>query len=438
MMRMRFFFWLSASLLFACGCSDPNPLGAGLLSQDQEEVFFSDTLSVKTEHFFQDSLISYLPSSTVKGLPFGTYEDDNFGTNTADFFFQITPGSLTLPVLNDFSVDSVLLTFEIDSVYSYGPFGDELQYELYEMTEMFNTDTNYFSNRTFEYEIPAITTGSFTPDRDSIKDLVLVTSDTLQGKFVSLELPNLFGKKLLDTALIANFDEEFFGLYMKNVTASAASSMVVFEPESGLTGVNVYYTDITENDTSQYLYRYLMSSIDVRVINTNADITGSTLEQAVSSGSDSLLYIQGLDGPDIKLSFPNLEDLGNILVNSAFIDLQVVDLPGNELEDYPPIGQLVLTYQDGDDFTRIDDVLQGIEIFGGTFAEETDISQGIAGSYRLNLSNYFQKIVSGEAPAELYLQVFPKIIDPARSILYGTSDTDRGPKLELTYTRINP
>lgn len=420
-------------------CSDPTPIGASLLDQDQEDVFFTDTLSIAAEHFFQDSVVTYTPSSPISNLPFGTYVDPIFGTNKSEFFFQLTPGSISLPVLNSFEVDSVNLVFEIDSLDTYGEITNDLDFELFEITDAFDPDTTYFSDGSFAPGLIPITSGSFFPDIHTDKILPLTENDTLTGKMINIPLPNLMGKQLLDTMLLSNFDEEFFGLYFKNNSANSNEGMISINPESqiGLTSLNVFYTDINDGDTTNYTYRFLISPVDVRILNLENDISGTPIETAIADGDEELWYIQGLEGPEIKLSFPNLADLGNILINSAFLELTAANLPEDDLTKFTPANQLIVTYIEDGRFFTIDDVGQGASVFGGGFVDDEDITAGIAGTYRLNLSNYFQKIVDGTAPSEIFIEVSPKAYNPARSIIYGLDSVNK-PKLELTYTRINP
>jgi len=438
MFPIRPFFWLMAFTIMLIGCGDPTPIGSDLLSQDQEDVLFTDSLTVDIQHFFPDSIRTYREGVTATNLPFGTFEDPYFGTNTAEFYMQITPNSLSLPTLNDFEVDSVVLALEIDTTRSYGVFQAPIDFEVAEMTQPFDAEAVYFSDQTFSTDPLPVTTGSMTVDPTLTQDLLTSSSDTLSGKMVKINLPNLFGKKLLDTALIANFDEGFFGLHMKNVSTTATEAMAVFRAEpSSITSVNVYYTNIVADDTTQFNYRYLVSPIDVRSANLDYDPTGSQLAQDTMDGNTDFLYVQGLEGPDLRLTFPHISDLGNILVNSALLTFTVADRPGDDLINYPPPSQLILTYFDGEsEFLVVDDIGTNFENFGGTFVDEPSSPDQIAGTYRLNLSNYFQKIVDGTSSDELFLQVFPKNYNPSRTMFFGNGTFQ--PKLELTYTRINP
>lgn len=441
MFPFRLFGWLLASSIMLFACNDPTNLGADLLSQDQEDVVYTDSITLLTEHSFEDSLRVYSSASRINGLVLGTWDDPYFGTNSSEFYIQITPGSQSLPTLNDFEVDSVILAFEIDSVRSYGLLDNPVDFEVYEMTEAFDNDTSYYTNTTFEIEASPLATGSELFDLEESKSLVTSESDTAFTKMIKIELPDLFGKTLLDSSLLVNFDDQFFGLHVKNVSASASQGMGVLLAESAVTSVNVYYTNRSSTDTSNLIYRFLVSPLDVRTVKLDNDITGSSVEQAINSGDDELLYLQGLNGPNIKLTFPHIEELGNIIVNSAFIEFTVADLLGDDLDVYPPPDQLILFVEDDElGFLAVDDIGQGLslfDVFGGDFAVQENIAESIAGIYRLNISDYFQKVVDGERTNELFLQTFPKSYDPSRAILYGNGSAHR-PQLKLTYTRINP
>jgi len=256
------FFKLLASSCLAVfllnACSNPSELGSDLLAQDQEDVIFTDTLQVTTSTTIRDSVISYSPGSTVSSFALGSYADPIFGDYKSDVFMQITPADLNFPVLEGIQIDSVIFTLAIDSANSIGNFGENLQLEVFEMTDSFRTTEPIYSDQTFPTKTVAV--GSYDGQPSFINTLPLygVNGDTiLEANMIKIPIQNDLGRLLIDSTTLQDLDEVFFGFHVKTLNVTPSENLLSIFAENGATGLVVYYTNIIDNDTTSNTYRFL-------------------------------------------------------------------------------------------------------------------------------------------------------------------------------------
>ena len=439
------FFKFLASSCFAVvllnACSNHSELGSDLLAQDQENVIFTDTINVLTETIIRDSVVSYNPGSAVTSFVLGNYSDPIFGNKTTDVYMQITPANLNFPILTGIVIDSVILTLAIDSAGSIGSFDENLQLDIFEMSDSFNTSEVIYSNETFSTN--PIPVGSFDgqPSFINTQPLFGAEGDTiLEDNMIKIRIDNDLGRVLVDSSTLQDLDEVFFGFHIETLNATPSGNLLSIFAENPATGVIVYYTNFTDTDTTSNIYRFLTSGIDVRSMNIESDISGTVVEEYVNGTnlSEERLFVQGFSGPDVRVDLSGIMNLGSILVNDAVVVFTAVNDDGDMSNIFPPIEDLVLSrLSDDDEFTGIDDNLFGQSFFGGEFESVPDPASDVLGTYNLIISDYIQKVVNGDESPILFLRALPKINTTRRTVLYGNGSSDFKPKLELTFTRIN-
>ncbi len=438
----NFFKLLASSCLVVFllnACSNPSELGSDLLAQDQENVIFTDTIDVITSTTIRDSVISHSPGSGVSSFAIGNLSDPIFGNHSSDVFMQITPANLNFPILDGIVIDSVILTLAIDSARSVGTFTDNLQFDVFEMSDSFSTEEPIYSHETFPTKPMAV--GSYDGIPSFIDDIPLYEADgdtILQTLMVKIPIDNDLGRVLIDSTTLQDLDKTFFGFHLK--TVSSQDDFLSIFGENPATGLIVYYTNFTDGDTLINSYRFLTSGIDVRTMNLETDISGTVVEDYINGTnlSQERTYVQGLSGPDVKVDISDILSLGPIIVNEAVIEFTVANDDGTMSGTYLPIEDLVLSRLNDDDvFTGIDDNLFGQAFFGGEYESLSTTDPIVQGHYELIISDYLQKIVDGDQPPVLYLRALPKINTTRRTVLFGNASSLYKPKLELTFTRIN-
>jgi len=432
--------WAVGILLMLGACTKPSTLGSELLEQDQEDVIFSDTFSVRTANTIRDSVVSFNPEGPGTSLTLGYYMDPIFGATKSDMFIQITPGSANIPELEGTVVDSVILSLTLDSINSLGNFDENLQLEVYEMTDSFNQSEYYYSDHQFPTATNVLGTYDGKPSLTEDDSLVISTSESFLGKMIKVRLVNELGARLIDSNVLVDFDENFNGFNIRTTNSTPTESFLSVFAETNGTALTVYYTTTSADDTTAGVYQFLMSPIDGRSNYIERDISGTPLADAINNPveDEERLYVQGLTGPDVAIDLSSVQDLGPVLVNSAILEFTVADDDGDDRAEHPNLNQLVLAILSADDkFLGIDDFAFGSDFFGGDFDADLDIPNAVQGTYRIFLSDFIQKVIDGEEDPNIFLRALPKINSTHRTVLYGSGVNDYAPKLELTFTRIN-
>ncbi|NND09448.1 MAG: DUF4270 family protein, partial [Saprospiraceae bacterium] len=328
----------------------------------------------------------------------------------------------------------------------YGQPNSLVSFEVYELDEDFSRSVNYYSSHdTKVYPNPVGEVNDIVPnfrDTVSVVEPQVIRTDTVSYQpHLRIRIDALGGKLLSlrqeDFASVAIFLEKFKGLSLR--PKSSCEGMVFFDMYTGLTRINLYYT---QRDTARLMQFPVLSNSNV-VFNTyENDLTGSPAESAIqnSTGSDSLLFIQSMQGPDILLELENLDSLSGSTINFAEL---VLNLAVPLLDDtliYPPIEQLIIQ-ELLDDGARVDVLdLQRVggndipTFFGGDF--ELDDESGLAG-YRFTITEHLQSVLAGSSTKKMIISNLYKGAQPSRSILYGKSANALSAKLKVTYSNIN-
>ncbi|NJL73792.1 MAG: DUF4270 domain-containing protein [Saprospiraceae bacterium] len=147
----------------------------------------------------------------------------------------------------------------------------------------------------------------------------------------------------------------------------------------------------------------------VRMVHFEHDYENTLVDNALGEqpNRNDLAFVQGMAGVNTVITFNDLKDLENIVVNKAELELRVAVLDGSRNDIFPPADQLLLfeVKEDGtleliEDFTLAAFSIADIEdAIGGTLILNAVDNQLIR--YSLNLSSHFQRIVKGEASTKL-------------------------------------
>lgn len=452
---MKQFAWLLSVIVLGTilipACTDPTEIGADLLDGDKAEVGFTDTLTLTATTIEGDSILTYFPvnnaAQAFRQYLVGEMIDPIFGKSKAEVYAQLTLSELD-PNFDLLSIDSVVLVLPLDSTNFYGNKNETYSLAVHRITEDMNPLQNYFSNSTFQTESTPIGTHSFTPNFDSVTvfQYGITTTDTLSlPAQVRVPLPITFGEELLglDTTIFQTdsaFLDYFKGIHIK--ANSVTNGMMSFNLTSEFAGIFIYYQTSLNTTSRQYQLRF--SPFYARVPNLENDPTGSFIERYIDNTnlSDSLVFVQGMTGVQTKLEIPFIDDLKNVVINKAELEVSVATLPGDNLGIFTPVPQILLLRPDEDgNLIPIDDILilqnQQESIFrnayGGIPIEGTN---GKPTVYRMNISSHFQGITDGRNPNILYMSVLNQVQRAARTPLYGVKHPEYAIKLKIAFTRL--
>ena len=423
------FFW--SSLLLIAACSKPSELGLSLVEQDPADIMYTDTLSLDMQTVLTDPLISSARTRWICG----SYVDPIFGKSTAGIYanFRLTSSNASFP---DAIFDSLVLSLAYDSVGHYGGNISQLgvqEWQVYRLLEDLDPDESYTSDINF-LTGDLLADFSFTP---KVNEPVSV-DDAARSPQLRIRLADSLGQYLMqpDSAIYSSnsvFKEAFKGVYIRPKTNGQQSAMLRFLSESAYSKLTLYYTDSAGVAQS---YEYLMDDDAESVLNINHDYSNTGILQ--NNSTDSLVYLQGMNGVGVRLAFPHLANLGAIIVNKAELVIQVAEEQDRNFLAPDQLFCLEKTSSDG--YLLIDDVTSSVNrnpsdpfrLFGGLI--QYDDNQAY---FAMNLSEYLQRIVDQETEeAAVYIQT-AAVTDTERMRIGNGQANSLQAKLFLTYTKID-
>ena len=483
---------LVLALLMGASCNKPSEVDLDIFDDQQINVLSSDTFTIKAKTVVAEpSITRAADQNLLGGLLLGNFNDPVFGNVQSDayikflpsrifrdsFLFNRTPDSLT--------VDSVVLSLAYrlpsdpdlyENYYGYGLPNQPYKLEVYKVTELINESEECLSDKSFAIESTPYLVKEFVPDLTDTIGLVYITNaqiDSIGNAPPQLRIPmdNSFAEDLLflldaplldvnsslteseqEEAHLSRIENEILkGFCFKIVEPN--ESIISINPSSPYTAINIFFkTEETYRtaagdiiDTTLLRQLALPPS---RFYHTNFrhDYTGSKVETFINSDElgDSLLFLQSMQGLEVELEMPYLENLKNIIVNKATLEFTAIQ-PAEDIADYypPPILVQILETIDDEDFT-IEDlaILQAqsladvYDIYGGTPIEEIYGNQRIF-RYSMNLTTHLQRIINGEREAKLKLSPAFGISFANRLVFAGNNHPDLKPRLEIAYTDLN-
>jgi hypothetical protein len=426
---LLFLVFVTAGLLSVTGCSKPSELGLSLVENNATQIFYTDTLSMTMETVPTEPLLSNNRSRWLCGA----YTDPIFGKTVSSVYvnFRLTTTNAAFPGA---SLDSLVLTLQYDSIGHYGGNSSNFStqnWEVYRINENILPGEDYYSNKNFALG-NLLATHSFIP---SIFDSVFVQG-AMRRPHLRIRLDDALGQELLSPASNIYENNTVFKNYLNGIcikpNSGSNSAIIRFLPTAPLTKLTLFYTDSSGVARS---YDYLTDADAESVLSVQHDYSGTRVLQ--NNQMDTVVYLQGMNGVSVKLSFPFLENLGKVIINKAELYIYPA---GEEDRDYPIPNQLFSLEKKNDNYLLIDDISNSInrnslnpyQIFGGTLRFD-----GNRRYFRMNLSKYFQRLINNQTEEKtVYIQT-ASVTDSGRMLLANERSGSLKAKLYLTYTKIN-
>ncbi|MCH2042613.1 MAG: DUF4270 domain-containing protein [Saprospiraceae bacterium] len=448
-MRFQTRLFIQYSLLLAVimttGCSKPSELGLTLVEQEQSSILFTDSIGLTLQ------TVTTPTQNTLNEvrLLIGEYDDPIFGKTTSSAYLNFSLPSTNVSFPNT-TYDSLVLSLEFDTTGHYGEVlsnPTNQTWEVYRMESSIEINTDYNSDATFSTGQLLGSGFSFYPNYSDSIQIEEDGSSKLRAAQLRIRLDDNFGQELLNPtdpniySSNENFKNFFKGLLIQPVANANNNSLLRFRSSSNdiYTRLTLYYSE-TETDSNGVVnsvpktYVYSSASDAESVIGIQHDYTTSNILD--NNTTDTIVYVQGADGVGVSIDFSSLLDLGSISVNKAELYVYPVD---GDTDEFPIPSQLVCKYELADgslDF--IDDIytsfsrLGTYDLFGGIL-DKQDSNNNF---YKMNISEYLQRVVNAETSNnKLYLQTVA-VIDPSRVRLGNHNSTKYNSKLFLTYTKL--
>jgi|GEM_PF-574277 len=439
-------FWMLAfSLVALFSCNDPSELGSDLLSGDQLQTDFTDTLTVRARTVQNDTLTVWGPGVdgvVFENFAFGDFQDPIFGRAVASIYAQIVT-STSLPTFDPDSsvIDSVVLTLSYNKDLSYGKLDEPFTIEVYQLEDSLEVSKEYFNTDSFAVKPVPLGVKTFVPNVTDSVTVMEPNADTLKTvKYTAqLRIP-------LDTTLIApiirldtsilNHDDKFLeifrGIWLK--PASQNAGMLSFIMRSANTNIRFYYHD----GAAKKYYDFKSYSGTPIVLHQRNYYGGSQvapyLNAAGENRNDSILFLQGLNGVNIELEIPYAESLNGLIINKAELILPIIN---DDKSVYEPVEQIYAVEIESDTSAVVIDDIKYLllnrpssdfgDFFGGKVTSDN--------TYVLNLASQLQRMAAGDSSKKLRLTAYIRSERAARVVLAGTNHPEFPAKLKIRYTK---
>lgn len=455
-MRQNFFPFLLLSILISCfACTEPTLIGADLLQEDQANLNFRNDIPIDVTTIEGESVPIYNRFATLQlqHLLFGELEDERFGISTASIYSQLSRSN-GFPE-KDIIVDSLILSIAYDSLGFYGDFSKPIEVEVFRVIEALDPSIDYNSDQVFATDMVPIGSTTITPSFDSV--LIInyddgVANATKEPPHIRIPLDVAFGELLVADSAIYRSDTTFReflqGLYIKPTAAS--NGIVPLRFNEDISRLTLYYRPNIRDIKREYRYPFLFEQ--ARINHFDHKYEGTAVENSLGLQNADLLYLQSMAGLNMEVSFPNLSDLNNVVINKAELEFTVAS--EFQSPSFPVVEQLMAMRTTQGSRTAIIDVRNSIvgnsplntTVFGGIPILE-EVNGDTLTTYRINISAHFQDIVSKSEENSLiitagteeflyYLPVVPKAESANQMILYGPNHPEFAPKLNLTFTSL--
>ena len=444
-------FLLAVSIIFSC--TEPTLIGSELLEEDRANLNFKNDIPLTVKTVNGTPVPTYSPFITLQLNRFllGQLEDPIFGTSTASVYSQLAFLG-DRPVTKAPTIDSVILSLAYDTIGNYGDLSQPIELEVLRVQEDIATFENYTSEQSFVSDPIPIGKLSFVPSFDSVQvadyrgDEPVFTTEPAHVRIpINTEVAReLFAADTMVYQSDTTFKQFFKGLHIR--TPNPTAGVVAFRFDRAISRLSVYYSSAVSNDSSEYRFPFIFT--DVRTSHFTHETQGAAIENSMDTDNADFLYLQGMAGSNIEVSFPDLSSLENVVVNKAELEFTVAS--NENLDQYPIVPQLIASSVVNAERAVIDDVRAALigqnplnsDVFGGVPVTENNIT-----TYRINISDHFQDILEGGktnsiiigAGAEesiYYNAIGAKATRANRVILYGPSHPTLSPKLNLTFTTL--
>lgn len=441
-------FALLGSFLYNA-CTDPTTLGADLFEEDQADILFTDTLTVKASTQLSDSVRTYTAAAfnQLDYYLFGKMVDPIFGTSTASIYLQPRL-ELINPVFANATADSLVLVLPYDTAGFYGNTDQEFEMEVYLLAEPFMDNTDYYSSDDLLTEPIPLASGVFRPYLDTTEVITFNSDGSADTVMVEpqlrLNLPLSFAQEMLGRSPFTYTSDTLFleyipGLYVRPVRET--DGMVSFELNDNETGMFLYYKDST-GVLEQYQFE--INSLSTYYESFEHDYAGTLVEAQLNdpqSGED-LTLVQGMAGVRTRVEIPYIENLKGLSVNKAELEISVASVEGDDPDTFEPLEDLVLIFEDGDEQRLVIDLaiasststpLAREMAFGGVLEPR---EEGEPYVYRMNISSHIQEMINGVRPNTIYIAAFRRSEAAGRTTIIGPSDPIYGIKVNLAFTQL--
>lgn len=413
---------------------------------------YNESLNILCSIEKADSLPTQFLSSSMLGI----LNDGTFGITHAGFYTQITLSSSSVDFgnISDLKADSIVLSLDYSGIY--GNLNQAIPITVYRLSADMNKD-NYYANDTIAYQRPYIGYSEFIP---SPFDSVMVDS-SMEAPQVRVRLDKQLANDILqqgsfaDNAAFLNFIKGLYVIAEPHVNTQAGGGtgntsthrhgyydpiptqnkgiMCNFNLLSAFSGITIYYTNTVTNKNRSYKFNIDNTAKEFTVFKHNYKNT-IVQDCLTNSNNDTLhTYLQGMDGPTIKLDISDWKDFEKENKDKIAISKAVLYLPvaKNSAKHFNPPQKIVLVGLDkngGRNFLA--DYYEGGDHFGGDYNAQSK-------SYEFNITRHLNRLLADKEENYGYeILVSGRAIDASRVVLNSNQNTSNPMQLKIYYDKI--
>ncbi|WMX15684.1 DUF4270 family protein [Aureispira sp. CCB-E] len=434
---------LAVGLFSAMGCSKSSEIGLSLVEQEQSDILYTDTCTIKLTTQEADPI----ETSNRTVMTCGSYTDTEWGESVASIYMNFRLNN-TGAVFPNAVFDSLVLSLAYEDVGHYGEFRTNKpatvtqSWEIARVLENIEEGTVYKSDKTFMTDGNLLKSNFQFKPNDTLK---ITSGSTTLDPHLRIRLDDQAGIDLGELFLNpqstgvdiyesnTKFKDWFKGIHIRPSSNNPTNASIVrFKSKNALTKLTLHYTDTSNSGSVAKTFEFLTNE-DAEVVSSFNHTHPTTLTDNLTT--DTVVYVQGLDGLHTKVVFPYVGNLGNVIINKAELVFPVADTGTNA---FPEPIQLVAKIKDlGGNLVVVDDIVTSINraqsyfLFGGVL-EDTGNKNLV---YRMFISEEMQAIVNGTTLERAIYLTLPSALDPERVSLMNEKSI-KGAKLYLTYTKI--
>ena len=435
--------WVAVGFFSALSCSDSTELGLSLVEQEQSDIIFTDTSTlIMTTQEAQPVVTSGRSIMTC-----GSYDDPIWGAARASTYmnFQLRTTGSSFP---NSTLDSIVLLLAYEPLGQYGeirtnkPSNVAQVWEVARLVEDLNDGTSYRSDASFATDDVNLLADNVVFNPNDTVRIDVDGQDQDPHLRILLDAPAgiALGNDLLNpqgaAANIYDGNNEFKAWFKGIEIRPAASnpsdaSILRFKAEDDLTQLSVYYTDNSTGTPEKKRVDFLTNE-DAETVTAFTHTHPAPLTDNLPS--DTLVYVQGLDGLHTKIEMPYLTNLGNVIINKAEL---VVYVAGTGSLDFPDPNQIVAKFLDeSGDLIVIDDIITSLNTSRSYLLFQGALAANPQGQrfYTMAITEHLQRMVEGKTRESAIYITLPSALDAERLSLINEKG-QFGAKLYLTYTR---
>jgi len=438
-------FGIVVVLFSALGCSKSSELGLSLVEQEQTDIEYTDSMPVYLTTVSADKSVIRSQASPRSQMVVGAYTDPIFGESSAaaHLNFRLTRTNATFP---NCVFDSLVLSLAYEF---YGHYGDvngfsptTQSWDVVRLAEPI-LEQDYYSDAFFATSTPLKTGYMFVPNTDSS----YAGTDSAAVLPIRIRLDDAAGMALgqeflspSDTTVYESnidFKNWFNGVKVMPSSGGMNSSLLRLRFKDANTKLTLYYTDTSNGGAVANTFEFLTDEDAEVVTSFEHDYAGTAVLDTINA--DTTVYLQGMDGVLTRIEFPNLQNLGEVIINKAELVVEVQDTGSTA---YPEPIQLVAQRRDAaNELVLVDDVatsivrLQSYLLFGGALEKDNlSVNRYL---YRFQLAEQLQTFVDDSSVEKAIYLTTPSPLDPERIKLVNHESDYAKAKLYLTYTKLN-